>query len=97
MRDSELMRATGWQRDKLRRVVRSKTWNGIPVRDVDNFLRACGLTWSTQRRQLWILRRATASGLDGILKMRHLRKPIAERRDFVMRLLKRTEKILSNQ
>lgn len=94
MRDIELMAATGWQRDKLRRVARAKTWDGIPVKDVDRFLSACGLTWSTQRRQLEVLKRATAFGLDGILKMRHLRRPIVEKKDFVTRLIKRTEKIL---
>jgi len=94
--DGELRRVTGWSREKLRRIAESKTWNGIPVQDVDVFLIACNLTWSTQSRQRWILKRATEKGLEGIRRMRHLRKPVAQKAGRVLRLLKRTEEILKN-
>jgi hypothetical protein len=97
MTDAQLLRQTRWSKEKLRRIAESRTWDGISVKDVDVFLVACGLTWSTQRRQLWLLKIATEKGLEGIRRMHHLRKPVAQKAGRVLRLLKRTEEILKNQ
>lgn len=96
MTDHALMKRTRWGKTKLRRIAESRSWDGIPVKDVDTFLCACGLTWSTQRRQLFLLKIATERGLDGIRQMRHLQKPVAQKHGRVLRLLKRTEEILRN-
>ena len=55
MTDPELMEATGWGKKRLRKVYQSPSWAGIRVEDVDRFLTACGLRWSSQRRQLFRL------------------------------------------
>lgn|GEM_PF-3907701 len=96
MTDAELMRRMRCGKDKLRRIVESRTWDGIAVQDVDDFLKACGLTWSTQRRQIWGLKRAVEKGLEGIRRMKHLKKPVAQKASRVLTLLKRTEEILKN-
>lgn len=69
--DDEMMRRTGWGETKLRRISRADSWRGVAVADVDCFLKACGLTWSAQRRQRWLLKLA-ANG-TGLERMRHLR------------------------
>lgn len=94
--DRELMMVTGWSRAKLGRIAKATTWAEIAVIDVDAFLFACGLTWSTQRRQLWLLQVAALKGFQGIKRMRHLQKPIAQRAGRVATLLERTKKIVVN-
>lgn len=69
MSDAELMEATGWSIRHLRRVYKASSWADVAVRDVDTFLAACGLRWSSQRRQLmqlWYHR-------DHFGNMRHLK------------------------
>jgi hypothetical protein len=95
--DTELCALTGWSREKVWRISAAKSWKGILVRDVDRFLMACGLSWSTQRRQLWVLKKAIERGPEGIRQMKHLIGPVAQKASRVTRLLKRTEKILRNQ
>lgn len=52
MTDPELMEATGWTIKHLRKVYQASSWAQVRVEDVDIFLAACGLRWSSQRRQL---------------------------------------------
>jgi hypothetical protein len=93
--DHELLLLTGWRRKKLDRISMATTWAEVSISDADDFLRACGLTWSTQRRQLWLLQVAALKGFRGIRRMRHLQKPIAQKAGRVLRLLKRVGKIMN--
>lgn len=90
--DAEIRGATGWSRAKLERISQATTWAGISVGDVDSFLAACGIRWSSQRKERWKLTRIIRAG--GIHRMRHLWKPIAQRASRVATLLKRTEELL---
>ena len=95
--DQELQLVTGWSRAKLDRVARATTWAQMSVLDVDDFLQACGLSWSSQRRELARIRRAVqVGGFDGIKRLHHLKKPIAQRAGRVATLLERTKKIVLN-
>jgi hypothetical protein len=67
----ELMAKTGWGRRKIEALQRAMTWKKVAVGDVDIFLKACGLTWSAQRRQLWLIQLAIQRG--GIDRMKHFR------------------------
>lgn len=91
--DRELLAVTGWSRAKLDRIAKAVTWAEVAVIDVDAFLYACGLTWSTQRRQLWLLQVAALKGFQGIKRMRHLKKPIAQRAGRVATLLSALKKL----
>lgn len=93
MTDVQLMRTTGWSKKKLERISRSRSWSKISVEDADWFLLACSLSWSAQRKKLWMLKLASEKGLDGIRRMRHLR---STRKSVVTMLLRRTERILMN-
>jgi NhaP-type Na+/H+ or K+/H+ antiporter len=96
MTDCELEVITGWSAAKLRRVAEAKSWARIKVNDVDAFLIACGLCWSAQRRHIWkAMRLLRTGGVHSLRRMRHLRKPIAQRASRVTTLLKRTEEVLS--
>ena len=90
--DAEMRLITGWGKTKFENISRAKTWAGISVCDVDAFLLACGISWSAQRKLRWKLLQAVKSG--GIQRMRHLRRPIAQRASRVATLLKRTEELL---
>lgn len=71
MTTPELVKKTGFCHEKLERISKQRTWAKITVRDVDLFLSACGLKWSTQRRQRWALALAIKKGrLD---KLRHFK------------------------
>jgi hypothetical protein len=91
--DPELMRRTGWGRRKLMAVYKSASWDGIKVGDVDNFLKACGMSWSSQRRQRWLLQLAIKNG--GIHKMQHLKTDTGWRGNQLRLHLMRIEKLLS--
>jgi hypothetical protein len=67
----ELMEKTGFCHEKIERISKQKSWANIAVRDVDLFLTACGLSWSTQRRQRWMLDLAIRKGR--LHKMRHFK------------------------
>lgn len=96
MTDRELVKLVGWERHKLARISMSKSWRRVSVEDVDKFLKACGLCWSQQRRKIWLAKRLLRmAGLHGLRRMRHLRKPIAQRAVRVTTLLKRTEEVLA--
>ena len=69
MTDMELIEATGWSMRHLRKVYQSSSWASVSVNDVDTFLAACGLRWSSQRRQLFYLWRYQAQ----FWKMRHFK------------------------
>lgn len=90
--DHEMRLVTGWSRAKLERVSKSTSWAGITVDDVDSFLLACGISWSSQRKERWKLSRIIKAG--GVHRLKHLQKPIAQRAGRVATLLKRTEELL---
>lgn len=71
MTTSEIMKATGFSKWKVDRISNAKTWANISVKDVDLFLSACGLSWSAQRKQRWLLGLAVKKGR--VDKMRHLK------------------------
>ena len=62
MTTAELMEKTGFGHEKLERISKQKSWARIAVADVDTFLQACGLNWSSQRRQRWLLELAISKG-----------------------------------
>lgn len=72
MTDPELMELTGWGRSKLRAVYQSATWSNVRAGDIDRFLKACGMSWSKQRTQRWLLKRAIEKG--GVETMGHLKR-----------------------
>lgn len=71
MTTAELMAKTGFGHEKLERISKQKSWARIAVADVDTFLQACGLNWSSQRRQRWLLELAISKGR--LHKMRHFK------------------------
>ncbi len=93
MTDRQLIRLTGWSKVKLERICKALSWARICVSDVDDFLFACGLRWSAQRRERWLLKVATEKGVEGLLRMRHLRWA---RKSDVTVLLKRYMKVVGN-
>jgi len=92
MTDPQLMEATGWGKSRLCRVYNSTSWAGISVEEVDKFLAACGISWSSQRRQRWLLQLA---GND-ISKMRHLRFNNGWQASMVKRHQRRIIKLLTS-
>ena len=95
MTDPELMRRTGWSRNKLRAVYQSSSWAGVKVEDVDTFLKACDMSWSTQRRQRWLLQLALSHG--GIKTMQHLKCDTGWRGNQLKQHLDRIEKLLGGK
>lgn len=91
--DAALMKLTGWTDRKLVRLYRRRTWSGVKVGDVDAFLAACGLSWSTQREKRWLLKLAIERG--GVRTMRHLRFKKGQQVSRVANHLRTIEKILS--
>lgn len=94
MTDPELMERTGWGRRKLRAVYQSASWGSVKVEDVDTFLKACNMSWSTQRRQRWLLKLAISHG--GIETMQHLKcsHSVGWRGNQLKLHLERIEKLL---
>ncbi len=93
MSDPQIMALTDWGKAKLTRIYNATSWAGISVGDADLFLRACGLSWSSQRRVRWLLRRV---GGD-ISKMRHLQSDKPWRISMVRRHQKRIERLLKRE
>lgn len=89
--DMEMRLCTGWGKDKLERISKATTWAGITVDDVDVFLAACGIRWSSQRREREKLTRIIRVG--GIRRLKHLQKPTAQRAGRVTTLLKLCEQL----
>ena len=73
MSDVELCRRTGWGKKRLRRVYRASSWGHVTVEEVDVFLTACGLSWSSQKKQRWLIKLALDRTNGKELDMRHLR------------------------
>lgn len=69
--DKELMDATGWSKYKLRVVYQRKDWGHVTIEDQANFLAACGIELSKQRRYRLKLKRALDSP-EGIRRLKHL-------------------------
>lgn len=67
----ELVEKTGFCSGKIKKLSKQTSWARIAVGDVDLFLKACGLSWSTQRRQRWLLELAISKGR--LHKMRHFK------------------------
>lgn len=90
--DRELMESTGWGLSKLRRIYNSKSWASIAVQDVDTFMRACGISWSSQRRIRWLLK---LNGYD-ITKMRHLQFRTGWQAAMILRHQRRILRLLES-
>lgn len=93
MSDIELCKRTGWGKKRLRRVYRAGSWRNVTVEEVDVFLAACGLTWSSQRRERWLLK--LAWNRSGLADMRHLRASTGWEASMINKLNKHVEKFLS--
>lgn len=93
MSDREIMQVTGWGIAKLRRIYNSKSWARINVRDVDVFLKACGISWSSQRRILWLLK---LNAYD-ITKMRHLQFRTGWQAAMILRHQRRILRLLEDK
>lgn len=92
MTTPELVRRTGFGHDKVQRIANQKTWARISVEDVDIFLTACGLSWSTQRKKRWLLKLALSKGR--LHKMHHLKASNSIEATQVRCHLRRIEKLL---
>jgi len=95
---SHLMKLTGWGARKLLWISRRKSWADVSVRDVDAFLSACGLSWSSQSNQRLTLMKALERG--GLQTMLHLERRKLSRTtrwqaSQLARHIRRLEKILS--
>jgi hypothetical protein len=95
MSNDEIRRRTGWGKTRLRRIVSATSFKDITVSEVDAFLSACGLSWSTQRRLIWLMQIAWRNG--GLQTMRHLRYKTGSQASMIKRHQKRIAKILSKQ
>lgn len=91
MTTDELIKRTGFGHMKLKHIAKQKTWGRIAVEDVDTFLTACGLSWSTQRRQRWLLQLASSKGR--LHKMRHFKTSNRIEAAQVKSHMKRIEKL----
>lgn len=92
MTDLELRRRTGWGKKKLLRVYRAATWEDATVNEVDTFLSACGLRWSSQRRQRFLLQLAFER--NGLERMRHLRAATFWEKQMIANLIKQYRKLM---
>lgn len=90
--DSKLAAKLGWGVRRLRTVYRSKSFGSVRVADVDAFLNACGLTWSSQRRVRSQLRDIGAN----FYQMRHMRTTVYNQASMIRRHQKQLEKVLAN-
>ena len=98
MTDDELIAKTGWGRKRLRSVYRRSTFNGVTNADTDVFHWACGLRPSNQRREVWKLHRAwNNGGIDGVLRMRHLRTALPWQVSQIKRMTIMMERVLKNE
>jgi len=95
MSNAEIMRITGWGKSRLKRVASATSFRDLTVGEVDAFLAACGLRWSSQRRLLWLMQRAWRNG--GLQTMRHLRFKTGWQASMVKRRQKRIQQLLSKQ
>lgn len=87
----ELVEKTGFCEGKIKRFSRQTSWATYSVSDVDLFLKACGLSWSTQRRQRWLLELAISKGR--LHKMRHFKTSNRFEASQVRSHLRRIEKL----
>lgn len=95
MSNAELKRITGWGKSRLKRVVSATSFKDVTVGEADIFLSACGLTWSSQRRLLWLMQRAWRNG--GLHTMAHLRYKTGWQASMVKRHQKRIQQLLIKQ
>lgn len=91
MTDAQLMAKTGWGLRRVRTVAGKGSWASVTVKDADTFLRACGLSWSAQRKQRWLLQLAING--TGLHSMRHIR--FTDSKSMVAQHLKRAQKALT--
>lgn len=96
MTTPELMKRTGFGHVKLERISKQTSWAKISVQDVDLFLDACGIKWSSQRRIRWLLQLAIRKGR--LHKMRHFKTTTRIEAAQVRSHLTRIEKLfIENQ
>lgn len=93
--DRQLEDITGWSNSKLCRVYQAKSWAHVAVEDVDIFLKACGLKWSTQRRERQHLQMAVNN--YGLERMQHLRARTWWERQMIKSLTRHVRLILSQE
>lgn len=93
MTTNELMAKTGFGHMKLKHISKQLSWARIAVEDVDVFLTACGLKWSTQRRERWLLQLAANKGR--LHKMRHFKTSTRVEAAQVKSHLRRIEKLFN--
>lgn len=53
----EIIRKTGWSKNKVERMCGLATWGDVTVADADRFREACGITRSNERRHRYYLKR----------------------------------------
>lgn len=95
MSNAELKLITGWGNSKLKRIASATTFRDLTVGEVDQFLAACGLRWSSQRRMLWLMQLAWRNG--GLQTMRHLRYETGWQASMIKRHQRRIEQLLSKK
>jgi hypothetical protein len=95
MTTDELKRRTGFGHMKLKHISKQKTWARVAVEDVDIFLQACGLSWSAQRRQRWLLELAIKKGR--LHKMRHFKTSNRIEAAQVHNHLRKVERLFSDK
>lgn len=93
--NAELKKRTGWGKSKLRRVSNATSFTNVTVGEVDAFTEACGQSWSSQRRLIWLMKLAWRNG--GLQTMRHLKFKTGWQASMIARHQKRIEKLLSKK
>lgn len=91
--DVELAKRTGWCKTKLRRLYRAKSWGHVKVGDVDKFLAACGMKWSTQRRQRRLLKIVLEG--NGIENMKHMKASTRREAAMIAMIIRHVNRLLS--
>jgi hypothetical protein len=89
--DVTMAKELGWSLRRWRRIARSTTFAKIEAYDIDMFLKACGLTWSSQRRARYYIRTLG----NNIYRMRHLQPKDGRQAAMISRHKKRFEQALA--
>jgi len=84
---AEIAKATGWSLKKVRRFCGLQSWDNVPLKDIDPFRMACGITIANERRHREYLKRTLdlERVTDGFTHFRK-RPKVAQRR--VARLMR---------
>lgn len=94
--DKELMLWTGWGRKKLIGVFHQKSFANATAAEIDTAYYVCGVSWSSQRRQRWVLQCAyERDGMRGIASMRHLKPKTAWQAKNIKQYLTLVEELMT--